>query len=71
MSCNYRNMSISTAVGLVAVFSFCAIGWLMNFQNLWEYWPETDKFADVGMQWIVSTIGIVIPVIGVFTGWLF
>ena len=64
-------MSTSAAIGLIAVFSFCAIGWLMNIQNLWEYWPETDKFADVGMQWIVSTIGVVIPIIGIIPGWIF
>lgn len=71
MNCTYHNMSMSTAIGLVTVFSFCAIGWLMNFQNLWEYWPETGKFADVSMPWIASTIGIVIPIIGTVTGWIF
>ena len=71
MSYSYRNMSIGAAICIVIVLSFCLIGWLMNFQNLWEYWPETDKFADVGMQWVASTIGIVIPIIGTITGWIF
>lgn len=47
------------------------IGWCMNFQNLWEYWPESDKFIDVSMNWIMSIIGVFIVPFGAITGWIF
>lgn len=46
-------------------------GYFMNFQNLWEYWPESGQFSDVPMRWIISTISIFLAPIGVFTGWIF
>ena len=71
MKKSYQNMGTGMAVFVSIVAIASLVGWIMNLQNLWEYWPETGKFADVGMPWIVSTIGIVIPVIGVVTGWIF
>jgi hypothetical protein len=55
----------------IAVNIFCAIGYVINFQNIFEYWPITDKFADTSFEWIMSFIGIFIPPIGSVTGWLY
>ena len=61
----------------VATFLLCiimiiaVIGYFMNFQNLWEYWPESGQFSDVPMQWIISIVGIFLAPIGIFTGWAF
>ena len=67
----YRNMSTGAAICIVLVLGFCIIGWLANLQNLWEYWPETGKFVDVDITWIMSVVGIIIPIIGTITGWIF
>ena len=45
-------------------------GWLMNIQNLWQYWPQSNMLGDVPLQWIVSAIGIFIAPIGCVTGWI-
>ena len=47
------------------------IGWCMNFQNLWEYWPESSKFVDISMNCIMSIIGVFIVPFGAITGWIF
>ena len=47
-----------------------ATGWLMNIQNLWQYWPQSNMLGDVPLQWIVSAIGIFIAPIGCVTGWI-
>lgn len=45
-------------------------GWLMNIQNLWQYWPQSNMLGDVPLQWIVSAIGVFIAPIGCVTGWV-
>ena len=45
-------------------------GWLMNIQNLWQYWPQSNMLGDVPLQWIVSAIGVFITPIGCVTGWV-
>ena len=45
-------------------------GWLMNIQNLWQYWPQSNILGDVPLQWIVSVIRIFIAPIGCVTGWI-
>ena len=48
-------------------------GWLMNIQNLWQYWPQSNciiMLGDVPLQWIVSAIGVFIAPIGAVTGWV-
>lgn len=46
-------------------------GYLMNFQNLWEYWPASNQFNDVSMHWILSIVGVFIAPMGTVTGWAF
>ena len=45
-------------------------GWLMNFQNLWQYWPQSNMLGDVPLQWIVSAIGVFVAPVGAVTGWV-
>ena len=56
------------------VFFFIWLGaatsWLMNIQNLWQYWPQSNILGDVPLQWIVSTIGVFIAPIGCIAGWI-
>lgn len=73
---NGKIYKLSTTDNVVALF-LCIVaimaitGYFMNFQNLWEYWPESGQFSDVPMRWIISTVGIFLAPIGVFTGWVF
>ena len=59
-------------VGIVLFFMTiwltCLVDWIMNFQNLWQYGPITNKIGDIGLEWVISFIGIFIPPLGVFTG---
>lgn len=63
---------VEGGVGIVLFFMTiwltCLVGWIMNFQNLWQYWPITNKIGDIGLEWVISFIGIFIPPLGVFTG---
>lgn len=42
----------------------------MNFQNLWEYWPSSNKVGDAGIELIMSVVGVFVPPLGVLTGWI-
>lgn len=52
------------------------IGWLMNFQNLWQYWPDTPNlsvlqfFEVVSIRWLISLVGVFIPPVGAITGFI-
>lgn len=48
-------------VSLVFILGF--VGYIMNFQNLFQYGVDTREF-------IVSAIGVFVPILGVFTGFL-
>ena len=50
---------------------FVGTGWLMNIQNLWQWWPASNRVADVGIEWIVSLVGVFVFPVGAVTGWLF
>lgn len=64
-----RNQTIETIISVILLV--CTIGFILNFQNIWEYWPESNQFVDISMQWIVSAIGVVVPPLGVITGLIF
>lgn len=73
---NGKIYKLNTTDYIVAFLQCVAIvviitGYFMNFQNLWEYWPESGQFSDVPMRWVISTISIFLAPIGVFTGWIF
>lgn len=65
-----RNSALGVALVAIGIGLGIIVGWIMNFQNLWQYWPETDKFGDVGFQWILSVIGVFVPIVGAVTGWI-
>lgn len=56
---------------IVIVFILFVSGYFMNFQNLWEYWPASNLFSDVPMQWILAIISVFIAPLGAITGWIF
>jgi hypothetical protein len=64
------SMAVYAVICIVVVITLgSVIGYLMNFQNLFEYW--TGNLGSVELPWVLSLIGIFIPVVGVFTGWYF
>jgi hypothetical protein len=58
-------------VGFVGIAFYVAIfvGYFLGIQNLFEYWPESDRLGDAGSRFIWSVIGVFVPPIGVFLGW--
>lgn len=49
----------------------CGIGWFMNFQNLFQYWPDAGGIAAAPLYWWLSAVGIFVAPLGVFMGWFF
>lgn len=54
-----------------------AIGYIMNFQNLWEYFPPEEAFTTlesfytiVSMKFIVACIGVFISPVGTIAGFI-
>lgn len=45
------------------------IGYIMNLQNLHEYWKDVP-ILDISAKWYISLIGVFIPFIGVVTGYI-
>ena len=56
---------------LVLIVVAAAAGYFMNLQNLFQYWPTGGSVMDVGMEWIVSFVGLFAVPIGIVTGWIF
>lgn len=63
------NTGIVTALVLICIQIACIVGWCMNLQNLWQYWPA-DGIMHAGMQWVLSLIGVFVFPMGVVTGYL-
>lgn len=63
------NAGLITGLIIIAIQIALAVGWIMNFQNLWQYWPA-DGIMHAGMQWVLSLIGVFVPPLGAFTGYL-
>lgn len=55
---------------VVCFFLIPLTGYLMNFQNLWEYWPEGGKLINLSLYWIISLLGIFFPPLGTITGFV-
>ena len=64
--CNKKNIPHMIMI-LLLITAF--VGYWMNVQNLFQYWPNTGVLGDVEIRWVVSLIGVFIPPVGVFTGW--
>lgn len=56
---------------LILLIAAAVAGYFMNLQNLFQYWPTGGSVMDVGMEWIVSFIGLFAVPIGIVTGWIF
>lgn len=69
----YASTTADYVCGLILILLIAAVvaGYFMNLQNLFEYWPTGGSVMDVGMEWIVSFIGMFVAPIGVVTGWIF
>lgn len=70
---------IGTGCFLLAIIPAVAafVGWALNFQNLWQYWPPADIivtlsncFQVLPLQWILSAVGVFIFPLGIITGYL-
>lgn len=61
----------------ILLYIVCVAGYLLNFQNIWQYFPDVStldsmsSFLDkVNFRFVVSIIGIFISPIGIITGYL-
>lgn len=61
-----KDAFISTMAMSILIES--CIGYLLNFQNIFQYWPENSCI--VTTEWILSFIGIFFPPIGIITGYI-
>ena len=61
-----KDAFISTMAMSILIES--CIGYLLNFQNIFQYWPENSYV--VTSEWFLSFIGIFFPPIGVITGYI-
>lgn len=57
-------------ITFISIWFACVVGWIMNLQNLWEYWPNSGLIGDVPMQWVISLIGVFVVPLGAVTGWI-
>lgn len=55
---------------LVVLIGVPLIGYVLNFQNLWQYWPEGGKLINLSLYWIISIVGVIFPPLGSITGWI-
>lgn len=62
---------------LILPFILCVIGYVMNFQNLVQYWPNCPVDATVvevikllPFRWIVSAVGVFLIPVGIITGFI-
>jgi hypothetical protein len=62
---------LTGALAVVAVMLALAIGYLMNFQNLFEYWPGNGKLGDCRIEFVLSAAGVFVPPLGAFMGIFF
>jgi hypothetical protein len=69
----YASTTADYVCGFIFILLIAAVvaGYFMNLQNLFQYWPIGGSVMDVGMEWIVSFIGMFVAPIGVVTGWIF
>ena len=67
-----RITMLSICFLILIVLSTGFIGWIMNLENLYTYWPGFDSIAtaDVDFRFVLSLIGVFIFVIGAFTGFI-
>lgn len=54
------------------------IGYFMNFQNIFQYFPDFDKISTISdfinhcdIKFVVSFFGVFITPLGVFCGYIF
>ena len=74
---NTDNPSLKDITCLVIIIMII-FGYLMNFQNLWEYFSPNFSFNDsfsvimdkVPFKWFVCLVGVFVWPIGVITGWV-
>ena len=64
----------SVGIGCMCLILFFFVCYCMNFQNLWQYWPDTENLSVlqflqvVSIRWVISFIGVFFPPLGVITG---
>lgn len=61
----------------ILLWAVCVIGYLLNFQNLWQYWPDFNSISSmadamdlISFRFVISLIGIFISPIGIITGYV-
>ena len=65
------NKEATVGSSIVSIFLILMmVGWLMNFQNLWQYWPQDGKISNLTMEWAISAIGVFCPPLGALTGYI-
>ena len=57
---------------IVAFMLVCFVGWALNLQNLWEYWPVplSQLWDGDSRRFLLSLIGVFVPPVGVVTGFV-
>lgn len=66
---NDSTNKIAALIGICGIIGL--IGWCMNFQNLFQYWPATGGIMEAPVTWWVSLIGIFVAPLGIFMGYFF
>lgn len=47
------------------------VGYVMNWENLFAYWPETGGAVNAPVIWWISLCGLFVPPLGTFMGYFF
>lgn len=66
----FIGLGLFASMAWILFWILCIPGWIMNFQNLWEYAPASGMIADVSLRWVLSVIGIFCFPLGGITGWI-
>lgn len=45
------------------------VGYIMNFQNLFQYWVD-GSLSNISIRWFISLVGVFFAPLGVVTGYI-
>lgn len=68
--CN-SNTEMGVYITFLVIMLLIGLGYLMNFQNIIEYWPVNSQLNNCSLEFVLSSIGIVLIPLGVFMGYMF
>lgn len=75
----YNNLtSQDSGCGCLIILFLLFLGYVLNFQNLWQYWPTgtsstisvTEFLSILPFRWVVSLVGVFFFPLGIVTGYI-